>query len=240
MVRWNPLAVVRADTQAKLQVHKDLELPQHRVPSAGFSLLLRLLRADRPRDGLRALLLEIVSGYQELDGEIPGPLRLERKARLQEVTAMQDAFRVFDGEPRGTSYLTSPDELEWQQEAIKVSLELFNNVLTKDLEFKRLQAQLPEHPYFRDTGRILGLHECFSTTLGVRHRARLDRFLPLVTHYTAYELHCPLRLQVRVALPIRFKPRNSSVTALPLSPCLRPHTRLPSSSARCCNGTPTP
>ena len=118
----------------------------------------------------------------------PGPWRLERKGKVRDARGWDEAVRVFDEEEglgggggrgggggggavggggeggggggvvRGGGIRGREDEVAWQEESVKVALELLNNVLCKDLELKRLSEEVPDHPFLLEV-RVLALHE---------------------------------------------------------------------------------
>ncbi|GAB5029933.1 nucleoporin 205-like protein [Nannochloropsis oceanica] len=116
----------------------------------------------------------------------PGPLMLERKGKLRDARGWDEAVRVFDEEEgegggggrgggrsggavgnsgegggegiTGGGVIRGEDEVAWQEESVKVALELLNNVLCKDLELKRLSEEVPDHPFLPEV-RVLALHE---------------------------------------------------------------------------------
>ena len=231
-------------------------------PSAGFSLLLRLLGSsstDPSRGTLLPLVMDVIAGaelsppvsggaassmaiqqqhygqrtpgfgllggaqHPSLGGGKqetlpPGPWRLEHKTKLREAKAWDDAVLVFDDDPaRGFTYRGyggGGDEVGWQEEAVKVGLELLNNVLVKDQEMKRLHAEMPDHPFFRDV-RVAAVHEILARGLGGGARPHASsqgrrgssstlisqgRVLPLIAEYTAYDHHPSLRLHASLCL----------------------------------------
>jgi hypothetical protein len=150
-----------------------------------------------------------------------GPWRLEHKARLRESRGWDEAVRVFDAEEptRPAPRWEQPeDEARWQEASVRQALELLNNACLRDGEFKRLYAELPDHPYFRGF-RVSALHDLIyrggaasgaagaggpggmgaggGSVAAQKHRRALaqGRMLPLIAEYSAYERSPALRLQ---------------------------------------------
>jgi len=182
----------------------------------------------------------------------PGPWRLEKQNRLREAQAWDEAVLEFDDEEgllgrggrgdrrresrdggEGTSWRAAglggkDDEVSREEDAVCVAFELLNNVLCKDVEFKRLHTTLVEHPFF-EGAQVATLNEIVARgyadgALGVgmgrgaegrrgRKIATISSsaspsasilaqglFLPLLAQYSAYDVHPPLRLQASLCL----------------------------------------